>query len=183
MSFEAESVFIVVSGIPGSGKTTLGRKLATALQLPFFDKDDILDDLFEREGIGDAAWRRTLSRRSDEELRRLVMASSGAVVVSFWRTAMTGNESGTPVEWIRELSGMVIEVHCVCDPMIAAARFNDRCRHAGHLDQKAMVVDPTRFAHLASVGPLGVGEVMEVDTVGSYDLEAIANRIRSLANL
>jgi shikimate kinase len=38
---------VVVSGLPGSGKTTLGRRLAQALNLPLIDKDDILDRLFE----------------------------------------------------------------------------------------------------------------------------------------
>ena len=39
--------FIVVSGLPGSGKSTLGQQLATALGLPFLDKDTILERLFE----------------------------------------------------------------------------------------------------------------------------------------
>jgi shikimate kinase len=42
--------FVVISGLPGSGKTTLGRRLAPALTLPFIDKDDILDRLFESKG-------------------------------------------------------------------------------------------------------------------------------------
>jgi gluconate kinase len=48
--------FVVISGLPGSGKTTLGRGLASALQLPFIDKDDILNRLFELKGVGNAAW-------------------------------------------------------------------------------------------------------------------------------
>ena len=46
--------FVVISGLPGSGKTTLGRRLASVLDLPLIDKDDILDRLFESKGIGDA---------------------------------------------------------------------------------------------------------------------------------
>jgi hypothetical protein len=33
------------------------------------DKDDILEQLFESKGIGDAAWRRRLSRESDIVLK------------------------------------------------------------------------------------------------------------------
>ena len=49
---------MVVSGLPGSGKTTIGRRLAAALSLPLIDKDDILDRLFETKGVGDSTWRR-----------------------------------------------------------------------------------------------------------------------------
>ena len=62
--------FVVISGLPGSGKTTLGRRLAPALNLVLIDKDDILDRLFEAKGVGNAAWRRALSRESDEILSK-----------------------------------------------------------------------------------------------------------------
>jgi glucokinase len=57
--------FVVISKLPGSGKTTLARRLAPALNLPVIDKDDILTRFFESKGIGDVAWRRALSRESD----------------------------------------------------------------------------------------------------------------------
>ena len=45
-------------GLPGSGKSTVGRQLARRLQLPFFDSDHVIEqqlgcsirDYFEREG-------------------------------------------------------------------------------------------------------------------------------------
>jgi len=49
--------------LPASGKTTLARRLGPALSLPVIDKDAILDQFFEREGAGDASWRRSLSRK------------------------------------------------------------------------------------------------------------------------
>lgn len=49
--------FIVISGIPASGKTTLASQLAPVLNLPLLDKDDILESLFDSLGIGDAEWR------------------------------------------------------------------------------------------------------------------------------
>lgn len=98
-------LFVIVSGIPASGKTTLGKALAQKLSLPHLDKDEILEASFEREGTGDVAWRKKLSRASDETLERLAVDSSGAVVTSFWRTANTDVGSGTPVDWLQELPG------------------------------------------------------------------------------
>lgn len=49
---------IVLIGLPGSGKSTVGKQLARRLQLPFFDSDQIIEGrlgcsirtYFEREG-------------------------------------------------------------------------------------------------------------------------------------
>ncbi|TSE35979.1 shikimate kinase [Tepidimonas charontis] len=49
---------IVLIGLPGAGKTTVGRQLARRLQLPFVDSDQVIEDrlgctiraFFEREG-------------------------------------------------------------------------------------------------------------------------------------
>lgn len=57
--------FVVVSGLPGSGKSTVARLVSPALNLPVIDKDDILERLFDSKGVGDASWRRALSRQSD----------------------------------------------------------------------------------------------------------------------
>jgi hypothetical protein len=75
----------VISGLPGSGKTTLGRRLAPALDLPLIDKDDILNRLFESKGVGNAAWRRTLSRESDVTLQQEATKSNRTWRISFAR--------------------------------------------------------------------------------------------------
>ncbi len=51
---------IILVGMPGSGKTTLGKKLAAHLALPFFDLDVLIEtrnnksikEIFEKEGEG-----------------------------------------------------------------------------------------------------------------------------------
>jgi len=53
--------FIVVSGLPASGKSTLARQLAPAFGLPLYDKDDILAALFDMMGPVDADLRQRLS--------------------------------------------------------------------------------------------------------------------------
>jgi shikimate kinase len=52
------AVTIALIGLPGSGKSTVGRQLARRLQLPFFDTDHVIEqqlgcsirEYFEREG-------------------------------------------------------------------------------------------------------------------------------------
>lgn len=85
---------MVLSGLPCSGKSTLARRLSPALRLPLIDKDAILERLFESRGVGDAAWRRRLSRESDGLFEAEAKASGGAVLVSFWRLPGTPGLKG-----------------------------------------------------------------------------------------
>ena len=128
--------FIVVSGLPGSGKSTLARALAPRLGLPVLDKDEILDRLFSSKGIGDARWRRALSRESDLLLQAEATASEGAILVSHWRLPGMPSGSGTPTDWIPKLADRLVNLHCECDAEIAAERFLGRVRHPGHLDSE-----------------------------------------------
>jgi adenylate kinase len=171
--------FVVVSGLPGSGKTTLARQLAPALGLPLIDKDDILERLFESKGIGDSTWRRALSRESDAVLQHEATASRGAVLTSMWRVPGMAADSGTPTSWLSALSTLVVDVHCTCSPEIAARRFIKRKRHAGHLDGSAtlaVVLDGLR-AH-ARLGALDIGPRVNVDTSGHLRIDAVVREIR-----
>jgi glucokinase len=159
--------YVIVSGLPGSGKSTLARRLAPALGLPLFDKDDILEALFDSLGIGDADWRKRLSRSADEILRRLAIGMDGAVLASWWRHPKVEGASGTPIEWLSSLPGKRVEVYCVCKPTTAAERFLGRTRHPGHLDgTKDREGLAASFERLASLGPLGVGPVVRASTDG-----------------
>lgn len=172
--------FVVLSGLPGSGKTTLARRLAPAIGLPVIDKDDILEGMFDTRGTGDHAWRRELSRLSDRILREKAEASQGAILVSFWHLPGMSPDSGTPTEWLRSLSGTIVNLHCACTPEIAASRFLDRKRHPGHLDsEKSPEEVLTGIRRISESGTLGIRRI-EVDTTGEPDLNHIANEILRL---
>ena len=170
--------YIIISGIPASGKSTVGRAVAATLGLVFLDKDDFLEAMFHSRGIGDAQWRARLSRDADETLREQAFRSDGAVITSWWRHPSSQLESGTPVEWLSSLPGVVTELHCVCDPQIAARRFLSRRRHSGHLDHLKKRADVlTDFQQQAALGPLGLARVIEINTGGTVDVTALAAQI------
>jgi len=164
--------YLVLSGLPASGKTTLGRELASALDLPLIDKDDILERLFEARGIGETPWRRILSREADDILRREVLQADGAVVVSFWHLPGMPADSGTPTDWLRELPAPLLNVHCVCAPEVAARRFLRRRRHAGHLDDRQSFADVLESFHqLDGLAPLNLPRRIEIDTSQTAPLD------------
>jgi AAA domain len=162
---QADRPFVVVSGLPGSGKTTVARVLGSLLMLPVLDKDEILARLFETRGVGDDAWRRQLSRESDALFQAAVSSSSGAIVTSFWHVEGMAPDSGTPTAWLGALSRTIVNVRCECPPPIAAARFVQRARHAGHLDGRRTAADVlASIQSLPAAGHLDIGETVVVDT-------------------
>jgi glucokinase len=170
--------FVVVSGLPGSGKSTLGQRLAPALNLPILDKDSILEGLFELKGVGDPEWRRDLSRESDRRLQDEAMASAGAILVSHWHLPGMPQDSGTPTEWLFKLSDKVVNVHCECPAEVAAERYFRRTRHPGHLDSRrsyAETLDSIR--KVASLGRPDIPASIVVDTSQSPNLEAVLHAV------
>jgi len=146
-----------------------------------WDKDEILEDLFNKRGIGDVHWRTILSRAADEILRDRVGQAGGSIIVSWWRHPASDLASGTPIEWLSELRGTLIEVNCICDPAVAVERFKSRIRHTGHLDQFKLRDDLlATFQQQAALGPLGIGRLVRVNTEENVKLEDVLSTIDSL---
>ena len=74
---------IVLVGLPGSGKSSVGRRLAQRLDLPFFDSDTVIEqrigctirDFFAREG-------ETRFRDLEQEVIAELVGTRGAVVAT-----------------------------------------------------------------------------------------------------
>jgi len=81
---------IVLVGLMGAGKSTVGRRLAKRLGLPFIDSDEAIEDaagfsageLFERYGDADFrdGERRLVARLVDEGSIRVIATGGGAFV-------------------------------------------------------------------------------------------------------
>ena len=80
---------IALVGLPGSGKSTVGRQLARRLQLPFFDSDHVIEErlgysireAFERDG---EAYFRDMEEAVLDELSenpRAVISTGGGAVL------------------------------------------------------------------------------------------------------
>jgi glucokinase len=169
----------VLSGLPGSGKTTLGRQLAASLNLPLLDKDAILETLFESEGIGGQEWRRRLIRKSDVILQAQAGASEGAILISFWHLPGMPSDSGTPTDWLFALPGYVVNVHCACPSETAAARLVQRRRHRGHLDSERSYSDfLASLQAIEGLDRLGIDERIDVDTSQPIKLETVIQDVQ-----
>jgi predicted kinase len=155
---------VVVSGLPVSGKTTVCKALSERPGMPLIDKDAILEALFDSLGCPDRGERYRLSRASSEVLT-LAEASQAAVVVNWW------DHDSSPAR-LRSNASSVVEVFCECPVEVAAARFEGRRRRAGHHDPSRSpeeVAEEARRLRETFLGPLGVGDLVRVDTQGPLD--------------
>ena len=57
-------LLVIITGLPGSGKTALARNLSEQFQLPMIHKDGIKETLFNALGWTDEKWSRQLSYTS-----------------------------------------------------------------------------------------------------------------------
>ena len=108
----------------GSGKSTSARQLGPALNFPLIDKDTILQGLFESQGVGDAAWRRTLSRESDVIFQAEATAAEKAVLVSHWHLPGMPVDPGTPTGWLLEPQYQVVNIPAIWTANQRTRRFS-----------------------------------------------------------
>ena len=107
---------VVLTGLPASGKSTIGRVLAEHLGAPFFDKDAFLEALFETQGSGDVECRQRLSRKADVDFQEAVRSEPLAVAASWWRHPRATSVSGTEAWWLQDWVTRTVEVPCACSP-------------------------------------------------------------------
>ncbi|HEX3986195.1 MAG TPA: AAA family ATPase [Acidobacteriaceae bacterium] len=166
---------VIVSGPPGSGKTTLARPLARKLAFAVICKDDIKESLYVSMGgaSGDLEFSRRVGDAAMDLLWVLAMQCPGVVLEANFRTH-------SPEERARvaALDGMVVEVYCRVPLEEASRRFAERARDERHHPaHPLMEMPPERMAEY--VGPFAISPVIEVDTARPVDLDALVLRVNA----
>jgi predicted kinase len=167
-------VFIVVSGPPASGKTTLAQALAPVAGLPLIAKDTIKQALMGVLPVADVAASRVVGRASVAALLAVAAESGGAVLESVWHRSYALDD-------LRRLPGDVVEVFCRCDRELAARRYALRAdsRDAGHFDAERVSGELWNDEVARPVA--GGWPVIEVDTAGPVDVVGLLAAIHAAA--
>ncbi len=123
---------VLITGVPGSGKTTLARQLVPRLRLPLLSVDSTKETLFGALGVRDRDWSRQLGGASLEVIWALLPDFPQGAILEMWLdpTRDVGvAKDGLRRAGIRE----VVEVLCIVPGETAADRYARRSRHPGHL--------------------------------------------------
>jgi predicted kinase len=172
----SDRLFVVVSGPPASGKSTLAPALSAALDLPLLAKDTIKDALMSALGVADLDESRRLGSASVDVLYAVAADLSGAVLEApFHRSRARPRLHG--------LRAPIVEVFCRCDRETLRRRYEERSRArpraAGHFDESR---SPDELWNDEIAVPVAGGwPVIEVDTTGSADVAAVADQVRRAA--
>lgn len=164
--------YVVVSGAPGSGKTTLATALAAALGLPLIAKDTIKEALMTVLPVPGIEASRAIGGASVAALLAVAAAAPGAVLESVWHRSRSLADLG-------KLPGNIVEVYCRCDRAIAAERYARRAgtRPAGHFETQRT---PAELWNDEVARPVAGGwPVIEVDTSVPVEVGPLAARIRA----
>lgn len=167
---------VVVSGAPGTGKSTVASYVARELSFPLLSLDDIKETLGDCLGSGGEDWSDRIGDTAAEIVFHLAATFPRAVVEGWWRGERRERAQ-------QEFEGCV-EIFCHCEPQLAEQRMRARHaqgRHPIHRD----VINPTiieRAPMLArTVEPLGVGRVsIEIDTTKDLAWSDLLTELRSV---
>jgi predicted kinase len=168
--------FVVVSGPPASGKSTLAPALAAELRLPLVAKDTIKDALMSVLPVPDVEASRQLGRAAVVAMLAVAAESPvGAVIESnFYRSRAVGE--------LGRLPSQVVEVFCRVDRDVARLRYQTRAgsRHAGHFD---LIRSTAELWNDEVSEPVAGGwPLLEIDTTEPTDVPDIVRRIRDMTH-
>lgn len=179
-------VVVVITGIPCTGKTTLGRRVAAEFSLPLVTKDGIKEVLLDSLGWKNRHLSRKLSLASFDlifHVMDLLLQAGCSHIVEGNFTARDHAERLLDLQ--RRHPFRSFQILCVADNHVIRQRLEERAisglRHPGHLDRSLMA----EFDQLISGGqknPLEiVGALIEVDTTetAATDSQAVLAAVRA----
>ena len=115
---------ILITGIPGSGKTTISQKLSRELRIKRISKDEFKLDYYEKYGFASNEEKHELDKLAEEQVYQEIVcrAQSGTdLIVDKWYV-----DTDIIIQQVPKHVMNIICVQLSVSPQIAAKRYNQR---------------------------------------------------------
>jgi predicted kinase len=166
-----KTVLVLVSGAPGTGKTTLAKSLAEQLRFPLLARDHLKETLMNGLGAPDRAASQSIGRASFALLYAildvLVDRVPGVIAEANFARGLSEADLSPFVTRAR-----AVLLHCETSPSKVTRRIQARPeldgRHAGHHDLEALPSVLDRIAQ-GAFEPLDLAvPILTIDTTEGY---------------
>jgi predicted kinase len=187
---QKQPALILVLGMPGSGKTTLAKKLATELTLPLISKDDIKVMLFDIYGWKDREWSKMAGQASyaimDYFIVEQLRAGHSLIVESPFNPEFDNTKFR---KWQEEYDVRYTQIYCYADADVIRQRFRDRAisdsRHVSSIEGEEGLRDLENHIN-RGVEPLDIGgALIKIDSTDFSKVDEIGTigRLREALSL
>ena len=186
------NTIIIMQGGPATGKTTLGKRLAASLGIPYFSKDGVKEPIFDHIGCPtDWETDHPLSgRRMDDAANAILFYLLEQQLQAGCEFVVDSTLAAHHVPLLRELNSRYpftpIQVVCRADAAEMTRRQRRRAetseRHLGHLDQRRSdAFDAVEMERLYRTLDIG-GHVLDADTT-DFKEDDFLSLLKSIKNL